>query len=251
MSDELLARGFAMVRGGAYAELRAHVFGVYQAHGEPSPFAEQETRSGACLINPTGFVIPSLLAECPEAAPWVLGDAVLDIARAALGDDMHLEMLGANITDASRPFFDWHQHIGGIDVEEVRALGIYPRFERSERLIAVTYLDAIDGDGGEILVVPRAIDEATEPLGAQTALSWPREVVVHLDAGDTLVLEQCTWHSVRPMRRDGMRAFVGAYLTASCAARTRAVDASLEAEGVADRLPPHLRALVQARPERA
>src|SRR5690606_36339307 len=136
-------------------------------------------------------------------------------------------LTGAVLCDATRPFFSWHNHIGGIDVEDVRARGDFPRFTASERVIGVLYLDDVDEDGGELRALPRALAAPTEPPHDRMRERWPGQVRLHFPAGSTLVLEQCTWHAVMPRRRPGLRAFIGAYLTARRAPPTAAVDTSL------------------------
>jgi hypothetical protein len=138
-----------------------------------------------------------------------------------------LELTGAVVSDAGRPFFSWHNHIGGIDVEAFRASGVFPRFERSERLIAVVYLDEIDEDMGPLVALPRRIDEPTEPQRDLRAPRWDGEVLLTFPRGSTLVFEQCTWHAVRTQRRDAQRMFVGTYFASRRAPPTQSVDRSL------------------------
>jgi len=229
---EILAQGYTVIErthdGEEVAALRDAVVGIYESHGAPTPYADPARElSSEVLVNPTGFVIFKLLALRPDLAQILLSERLVRVARAALGDDMHLELTGAVLSDPRRPFFSWHNHIGGIDVEDYRARGVFPRFTTSERLIAVLYLDDIDTEGGEILVLPRRIDEPTEPPFDQRSESWEGQVPVHFPGGSTLVLEQCTWHAVRPAIRDVRRIFVGCYLTSQAAPPTDAKDDSL------------------------
>lgn len=210
------------------ARLRAAILAIHAEHGAPVPYAPAlRSIAGDLQLAPTGFVITSLLARCPGLADEILAPPVIAAARALLGDDLHLELTGAVICDPTRPFFSWHNHIGGIDVEAVRARGEFPRFTASERVIVVLYLDDIDSDGGELRALPRTIDAPTEPPHDRMIDTWPGQVPLHFPAGSTLVLEQCTWHAVMPRRRPGLRIFIGAYLTSSRAPATAAVDPSL------------------------
>lgn len=234
VESDLRERGYAWIENSHSAEdvraFREALGEIHARFGSPAPYAAHARElSPRVLLNPTGFVVFELLGECPELAPRILSPAVVHAARALLGHDMHLELTGANVSDASRPFFSWHNHLGGIDVEEHRAMGDAPHFDRSERLIAVLYLDETDADGGELLVRPRQIDDPTGPLGDTMAEHWEGQVTVHVPRGATLLLEQCTWHAVRPMRREGLRMFVGAYFTAAHAPPTRNRDRSLDA----------------------
>jgi len=228
----LSERGYAVITGTHSAEqvrrLRAALAAIHAGQGAPTPYAKAMCELAPDLqLAPTGFVITSLLGRCPELAEDLLAPSVIAAARALLGADARLELAGAVICDDARPFFSWHNHIGGIDVEEVRARGEFPRFTASQRVIVVLYLDDIDGDGGEVRVLPRRITEPTEPPHDQMIDAWPEQVCLHFPAGSTLLLEQSTWHAVMPRRRPGLRMFIGAYLTSSSAPPTSVVDASL------------------------
>jgi hypothetical protein len=228
----LLERGFVVLErtheDAALDALEAGITAIHRAHGAPTPFADRPVRLTPELeINPTGFVIFKLVGLRPELAPFLLSEPLLSVAREVLGPDCFVELTGASISDAARRFFTWHNHIGGIDVEAVRATRARPRFTRSERLIAVTYLDDIDPGGGELWAVPRRIDEGTEPLGDERSEGWPGAVPIRFPRGSTLVFEQCTWHSVRTRQRPGLRMFAGAYLTSTAAPPTSLVDDSL------------------------
>ncbi|MBX3272061.1 MAG: phytanoyl-CoA dioxygenase family protein [Sandaracinaceae bacterium] len=210
------------------AAMRARLTAIHEAHGAPPPYASAARALGEnAMLNPTGFVIFELLGIAPELAPRLLSPSLLAVARAVLGEDCSLELTGAVISDAGRPFFSWHNHIGGIDVEAQRASGVFPRFARSERLIAVVYLDDVDADGGPLLALPRRITDPTEPPFDLRAPDWDGQVELTFPRGSTLVFEQCTWHAVRPQRREGLRMFVGSYLTSRAAPPTRARDRSL------------------------
>ncbi|MEZ4372600.1 MAG: hypothetical protein R3B07_17370 [Polyangiaceae bacterium] len=180
------------------------------------------------VVNPTGLAIFQLVKLAPEAAPLLFSSHLLEAARAALGDDMFLELTGGSVSDASRPFFTWHHHIGGIDVEGVRQRGELPRLQHCERLIAVTYLHEIDAEGGELLAIPRRLGDPMDPRGDERDPDWPGAVTIRFPRGSTLVFEQSTWHAVRPMQRPGLRMFVGGYFTAQRAPRTELVDESLD-----------------------
>lgn len=228
----LRERGYTVVVGGhtpeQVARLRAALTELYTRHGSPTPY-DPSGRSLAADVQlaPTGFVLTRLLALCPELADDLLAPRVIAAARALLGPDARLELTGAVICDRRRPFFSWHNHIGGIDVEDYRARQDFPRFSASQRVIVVHYLDTIDGESGELRALPRRLSEPTEPPHDPMLETWPDQEKLHFPAGSTLILEQCTWHAVMPVRRPGLRMFIGAYLTAPDAPPTTSVDDSL------------------------
>jgi ectoine hydroxylase-related dioxygenase (phytanoyl-CoA dioxygenase family) len=231
-AGELRERGYTVIERTHSPEdvaaFRAALEALYREQGAPVPYAAKSWRATPEIeLSPTGFTVFKLLALLPELAPRLLAADVVETVRRLLGRDMHLELTGAALSDALRPFFGWHSHIGGIDVEDYRARSIWPRFTEPERVIAVLYLDDIDAEGGELLVMPRAISDPTEAPHDTLLEDWPGQATVHFPAGSTLIFEQCTWHAARSKVGPGLRMFVGCYFTSAKAPPTENVDDSL------------------------
>src|SRR5262245_6929580 len=201
---------------------------LYRACGAPTPYAERARKlTPEIELSPTGFVIYKLLKLFPELAADLLVPELVEVARRVLGPDMHIELTGAVISDRARPFFGWHSHIGGIDVEDYRARSVWPRFERAERLIAALYLDDIDETSGQILTFPRRLSDPTEAPFDPLRQSWDGQVRLNFPRGSSLIFEQCNWHAVEPTAQPGLRMFVGFYLTSKSAPPTSEKDESL------------------------
>lgn len=214
----------------AIATLESAILRILQRAGVTSPYsAEPRELDANLVVNPTGLAIFQLIKLEPSLAPLLFSPRLIEVARLALGYDMFLELTGGSVSDNSRPFFTWHHHIGGIDVEAMRKAGPPPRLQTCQRLIAVTYLQDVDELGGELLAIPRRLGDSMEPLGDERDPAWPNAVPIRFPRGSTLVFEQSTWHAVRPMRRAGLRMFVGGYFTSQAAPRTVLVDDSLDA----------------------
>jgi hypothetical protein len=210
------------------AKFRAGLEELYERQGSPTPYSLKGEQLGPDVqLAPTGFVITRLLALFPEFADELFNPDVIEVLRRVLGRDMHLELTGAVICDATRPFFSWHNHIGGIDVEDYRARTSWPRFIESQRVIAVLYLDDVGEDGGELRAYPRAIRDPTEAPYDEMTPDWEGQAKLHFPAGSTVIFEQCTWHAAMAKTSPGLRMFMGAYLTSARAPKTEAVDDSL------------------------
>lgn len=209
--------------------LRAR-FGATELHaGQPVWLADTVEIAGP------GLAFYQLLGLAPELAPRLLTPAILAAARAVLGEAMHLELVGAVMSDETRPFTEWETHLGGIDDERWRREGRRPRKTRIERLVAFLFLEAMTDDTGPWRVIPRRVGDPTEPLADPRAPTWPGAVTLSAPPGAVLLLDESTWHSVTPRRTPGIRRFVGAYLTRDDVAPTVGVDASLA--GFRDVLP--------------
>ena len=231
-AQALLQRGYTVVHLShpprTVAALREAILRVYRQYDSPIPYSPRdESLAPDVQLSPTGFVLTRLLSLLPDLADELFSPNVIEIARRVLGRTMHLELTGAVLSDRARPFFSWHNHIGGIDVEDYRARSLFPRFTRPERLITVLYLDDITEDGGELRAYPRRISDPTIPPFDRMQHSWPGQTPLHFPAGSTVIFEQCTWHAVMPKLSPGQRVFVGAYLTSDSAPETQLRDESL------------------------
>ncbi|MEZ4335590.1 MAG: hypothetical protein R3B82_03090 [Sandaracinaceae bacterium] len=207
-----------------------------EAHGvtalhrpEPAWVAETVEVAGP------GLAFYQLLGLAPELAPRLFTDAVLAAASAALGEAMHLELVGAVMSDEARSFTEWETHLGGIDDERWRREGKRPRKPRIERLVAFLFLEPMTDETGPWRVIPRRVGDPVEPRGPLRQPDWPGAVTLSSPAGAVLLLDESTWHSVTPRRTPGVRRFVGAYFARDDVAPTVGVDATLDA--FADVLP--------------
>ncbi|MBX3125321.1 MAG: hypothetical protein KF718_01320 [Polyangiaceae bacterium] len=212
-------RGFAVFeRAWTDAEverLRAAIVASVESRDGPPLWARENTPlDPRTIVTPTGLTFPSLLEEHPELSDVVLKPSVVESLRGVLGEGMRLELVGAVVSDASRPFFAWHSHIGGVPDSEYRRTG-WPRVTKVERVFTLLYLDDVDDQSGVLLVRPRTVGEPTPPPEDPELEAWSEQVELRLARGSLVALEQCTWHAARAMRRDGLRIFVGCYFRAA------------------------------------
>jgi len=231
---ELSERGFTVIPNlypqDRLESLRAALLTEYEAAGRPPVVAAGHLVEKGSYNTATaaGFAISRILTTRPEVAPLLLVDDGVAVLRRALGDDMRLEIAGGMISDRTRPFFKWHHHLGGVDELRWSEGKGYPRRSTPERVLMLVYLDAIDEQSGSLLVYPRRVTDPVEAPYPIEQLHWEGEVVVHVEPGTAVLLEQTTWHAALPQTRDGLRMFVGFYFAASSAPAPEARDASLE-----------------------
>ncbi len=237
LAGDLTARGYgtlpALLGKRELAAARAALERVVEQLKPPCFYAastltlEHPEVPGPIEITSVGLTIPRLHAAAPELAPLVLQPRSLEPIRAALGDAMQLEVLGAVVSDEVRPFFTWHTHIDR-EHEGVRIrAGEWPDKPHVERVLMLVYLDNINDDSGQLLVYPRAAGEPTAPPYRIEAESWPGEVALSPRAGDAVILEQCTWHAARPRRNAGRRSFIACYFASSDASHVEPTEPSL------------------------
>lgn len=230
--DQIRERGYAVLEGlfgpDDVAFFRDEIAKAYAAIGSPKTFARPPLEPAKGVeISVVGLVFHRLGVHVPSIAPKVLAPAVLDVARGVLGDDMHLEYTCAVVNADDRPFFKWHAHIGGVDNERYRKNSIFPRFEQSERLTMLLYLDDLTDETGTLLVHPRRIEDPTEPPYDPLLENWEGQVEMRCRKGTVVLMDQCTWHAARGKHTPGLRVFVACYFTSSRAAKTSWTDDSL------------------------
>lgn len=117
------------------AAIRAAIDRVVGEHAPATLWAaETQPVSERAILTPTGFALPWLLREAPELEPLVLPAALRQAVADLLGPAPRLELLGAVVTDRSRPFFSWHTHIDGLEESERLRQRSWPRIGRLRRI---------------------------------------------------------------------------------------------------------------------
>lgn len=193
----------------------------------------------------TGLVFHRLLGRAPELADDMLHPLAYALMREVLGEGVFVEFVGAVVCDGTRPFFEWHHHVGGIDDELSRQRGRLPAGEKPERIAMLVYLDATGPELGQLLVDPaRRTGPPPHPIHQ---LEWPDMVGVSGPAGTIVFLDQVTWHAVTTRTQPGLRRFVGMWFAAADAPPSEGVDTTLlELETDS----PEFAALLASRPDR-
>ncbi|MCB9595966.1 MAG: phytanoyl-CoA dioxygenase family protein [Sandaracinaceae bacterium] len=229
---ELVERGYAVFEGfadpAAVEALRAAIEELVVEIDPPRFYASPtEVLSDDVVVTSPGLAISRLLHARPALRPLVLRPELATTMRATLGDDAVLELAGAVVSDATRPFFRWHTHIDGEDEGERVKRGAWPAIADPLRVLTLLYLQDLDDDVGPLYVFPRRVGDPTPPPHDLDAHDWPGMVELRPRAGTLVALEQCTWHAADSLRGPGHRIFVGCYFAAARAERPDWADAEL------------------------
>jgi hypothetical protein len=211
---ELVERGYTVFERaydpGWVANIRADIEGIHAEVGRPRCHAQGNVEVAPDIyLCAAGMAVRRLLHLRPRWAGSVIQPEIIAALRGALGDDMVLEVAGCVVSDDSRPFFNWHTHVGGVEDGEYHQTGIWPSVDRTQRVMTLTYLQDLDDTEGTMLVYPRRVGEPIAPPHDPDARSWPGQVELRVPAGSLVALDECTWHAVRPKLDDGLRIFVG------------------------------------------
>lgn len=196
----------------AVERLRAAVDALWRARGAPPLFSQQDVvLDDRSHVSPVGMTVFGVLEPIPEVAAILLEPSLLELLHGLLGPALEIELSAAVTSDASRLFFFWHNHVGGIDGADFRGRDDL-RFDRVERVAVTTYLAPLDDDHGVMLLQPRRLGDPIAPPHEPGREPWPGCVEQRCAAGTTVVLHQTTWHAVTPMRVQGRRAFVSFFV---------------------------------------
>lgn len=217
---ELLERGYTVFERlydpDWVTDIRADIEGIHTEVGRPRCHAPGNVELTPDInLCAAGMAVRRLLHQRPRWAADIIRPKLVEALRGAIGDDMILEVAGCVVSDSSRPFFDWHTHVGGIDDGKYKNSGAWPTVTRIQRVMTLTYLQDLDDQNGPMLVYPRCVGEPIAPPQDPEAKTWDGQVELRVPAGSLVALDECTWHAVRPKLDDGLRIFVGLTYAAS------------------------------------
>lgn len=246
LATQLIERSYAVVPGcygpEKVARLREGLLeiqgAIFDQVESPALWSREPRVLGENLeLSATGLVIHKLLSFSPALHRDLLEPDIVEIIRTVLGPDMHLEFAGAVITNYTRPFFKWHNHVGGIEDEKYRRLGLRPAIERPERVAMIVYLDEMGPDTGQLLIHPQRVSGAAGPPGPVDQPRWDGQVEVSGPPGTVVMIDQTTWHAALPRTVDHeLRLFFGLWFAAACVPKTERIDETLFAIDSADPL---------------
>jgi hypothetical protein len=197
--------------------------------GSPPMFSKEPVREVPNTeIAGTGLVFFELLGWRPAVEPVLMNADAVAVVREILGEGARIELVGGVMTDESRPFFEWHNHVGGPDDEAIRQRGgVGQSATRPQRLSYLIYLDDVTETDGPMLVLPGRPADSFNPPEPPERPRWSGDVVVTYPAGSVLLIDETTWHAVPQRTTPGLRRWVGAYFAAGHLPPSERVDSSL------------------------
>ncbi|RLB53330.1 MAG: hypothetical protein DRJ42_12215, partial [Deltaproteobacteria bacterium] len=175
--------------------------------------------SGGAVVTAAGLALTRIFDAHPALLEGVLPPRLVDAMRAFLGETAVLEIAGAVVNDASRPFFPWHTHIDGVDEGDRVRAGEWPEPPEAQRVFTLLYLQDLDEETGPLYVLPRHSGDPTPPPHPILRRNWPGMVELRPRAGTLVALDQCLWHAAASLTGPGLRTFVGCYFAARGAPR--------------------------------
>lgn len=252
LSRQLIEDSYAVLPGlydaAKVSRVRSRLEALVAEIDPPQMYSKEPQWLGDNIeISATGLVLHKLLGFAPELHRDLLDPVAVDIARRALGPDMYLEFVGAIAVDHTRPFFAWHNHVGGIDDEKYRRLGAHDPIEAIERVAMIVYLDTMAPGTGQFMLHPHRVNGAMPPPAPRDEPNWEGRLVVEGPPGTVVMIDQTTWHAALPRTVEGeLRYFMGVWFASGSAPASDRVDETLARIEQPD---PLLRAVLETRPQ--
>lgn len=230
-NNPLLTQGFTVIADvltpAEVADVHAGLTALYRATGHTALYAQADVVVGERVhVSPVGMTFAGVIAQLPQIERILLHPRVLAQFHAVLGPALELEISAGVLSDATRPFFFWHNHLGGIDGPMWRGRDDVT-LQRIERLACTTYLAPLDDDHGVLLLQPRQVGDPVAAPFVPGREPWPTQVELRCPPGSTVLLDQVTWHAVTPMRAPGLRAFVSFFVRRAGLEPTERCDATV------------------------
>jgi len=232
-AHELETQGFTVLPDrlppGALARLIARLDALREDADASMLYAEDDLVVAADVkVSPVGLTFFGLLGRAPEMAELILRADLVALLQEVLGTELELEQGSAVISDHTRPFFFWHEHVGGIDGEDFRQDRRTAQAKaRIERLVCTIYGTPLDAHHGAMLVYPRKVGDPLLPPHAPGRSPWPGAVQLSAPEGSIVVLDEATWHAVTPMSGPGVRRFVAFFVRRAGLPPNRRVDETI------------------------
>lgn len=232
LAERVRSQGFALLPAvhppDSLARIGDALDRVHASYGSPPLTGRGATwLDEGVEIAPPGLALYGLLRFAPGLAPELFRPQSLSVLESILGPEMHLELVGAVLSDETRPFTEWESHAGGIDDERWRKTGHRPRRETIVRMVHFLFVDPLT-EAGPWQVIPRSVGDPVAARGDIHEPDWPGAQPITASAGSVLLMEESVWHSVRPLSRPGRRRFVGSYFASPNAEVPIGRDASLD-----------------------
>jgi hypothetical protein len=165
-----------------------------------------DSRGGFSAESPKFSFHPLLECE-PQLAPFYAKSIVIDAMAEIFGDAVRLAHSGAAIhnNDFTTPMLThWHNHYSW----SIPASGL--QRHKAERLLCNIYVDGTGSAIGPLIVQPRGLNDAIEPLG-DAQEEWQGQVEVHAPPGAAVIFDTALWHSSKRGQSGGIRHLWGGH----------------------------------------
>lgn len=158
-------------------------------------------------LSPTtsylGFV--PLLQLAPEMGPFFGRIELVEMFAEVLHDAPRLAHTGASVTNEyANPFIiSWHTHYRW----EVPPGGL--QRAHPERIFCNVYIDGSTPEIGQLILIPRRLNDPLDQLFPDVRADWPDHVTVTAPPGSAIIFDSALWHTGKRGTRPGLRHLCG------------------------------------------
>ena len=189
-----------------------------------------------------GFGIHPLMGVLPELAPFLAHPLIVETLGELFDDEVHLVHAGGRMSTRNIPGsrIGWHHHYGW-DEGDVAGRA------RPRRALAGFYVDGTSAEIGQLLTLPRKIDDPIDAARGALDEAWPGEVEITLPPGSISILDTAVWHDAKAGTQPGMRRIFGSHYQAWSCSRPHPEDNDCDVPEIESykRENPRLRGLVE------
>ncbi|MBI4552004.1 MAG: phytanoyl-CoA dioxygenase family protein [Candidatus Latescibacteria bacterium] len=176
------------------------------------------------------LVFHPLLRLCPEMGPFFGKAEVIEALAAVLQDDVRLAHSGGAVSnEQTKPYISgWHHHYHW----EVPPGGL--NRENPERVLGNVYTDGLSPEIGPLIVLPRGLNDSTNPRLDDRGTDWPGQVAVSAPPGSVVIFDTALWHSAKRGTRPGLRHLWGGHYQGWHNPKPHPEDNESDSPGLAD-----------------
>ncbi|MBI4530511.1 MAG: phytanoyl-CoA dioxygenase family protein [Candidatus Latescibacteria bacterium] len=143
----------------------------------------------------------------PEMGPFFAKVEVVETITEVLQDDVRFAHSGGRVSgEYPKPFMmPWHNHYSW----EIPPGGL--NRSKPERIICNIYVDGSTPEVGQLVVLPRSLNDPIDQPFQDQWVDWPGQTVVYAPPGSVVIFDTALWHTAKRGNRPGYRHLCGGH----------------------------------------
>ncbi|MBI4553902.1 MAG: hypothetical protein HY710_16665 [Candidatus Latescibacteria bacterium] len=162
-------------------------------------------QKGGLSPNTSYIGLVPFLQLAPEMAPFFGRPDLVETFAEVLQDAPRLAHSGASVTNEyANPFIiSWHTHYQW----EVPPDGL--NRQQPERIFCNVYVDGSTPEIGQLILIPRRLNDPIDQPCSDRRADWPGQVNVVAPPGSAVIFDSALWHTGKRGTKPGLRHLFG------------------------------------------